>query len=341
MAPVVDKIKVYVIQTDTAGCYYQRLRMPLDALERAYPDEFEVCWSCEPKAGDGPAVVLGQRIMGAGDQPNPGWIDLCENPGILAVYEIDDDIIDLDPGNAVPYSIFTPNRAGTIANIAAADHIISATSNLAAKIGLLRRKSDTMTSYGITVAPNCILDGSIVERNDFGAPTIGWAGSMFHQQDFPPETVEQFARIRDAFPGARWVSIGHNYFGWGSTFGWGPISAYHERLRFVDIGLAPIQHTEFNKSKSWIKALDYMAHGVIPVVERWGQYPELVNDGMTGIVVDDEVENPWVEGLQYLLDLDRTEWASLRSHAYDTAREYQIGNQVHHWAEVFRLAREM
>ncbi len=342
-----SRIKIYPIATDSAGCFYQRLKMPLDALERAYPDEFEVCWHCEAKPGDGDSrsVVLGQRIMGHGAEPDPRWLELCRDPGIFAVYEIDDDILDLDPGNAVPYSLFMPNRLGTAGNIRAADHVIASTPNLGDKLHRYIREG---LADRTTIAPNCVMDGSVVERESGlrDRPiTVAWAGSMFHQQDFTPELVGQLAAVRDHFGDAvRWVSIGHNYFGWGSTFGWGPIETYHQRLNFVDIGIAPILRTPFNDQKSHVKALDYMAHGVVPVVEHWGQYIELMDathseagtlDRYTGLTVR---YGDWTETLsKAIVDLQA---GFFNHHAIaERAREFEISKQVHRWADVFRLAR--
>lgn len=348
-----ERIKIYPWQTDTAGCFYQRLKLPLDALEAAYPDEFEVCWTCEPKAGEGDArsVVLGQRIMGHGTEGDPRWLDYCRNPGILAVIEVDDDILDLDPGNTVPYSIFTPNRLGTMENIYHSNAVIASTGNLAWKIwsGVFEGEGSITAAEGlIYVAPNCVADGSVIEREapaSSGALTIGWAGSMFHQQDFPPSLVEQLAAVRDDHPDVRWLTIGANYLGWGNHIGWGSIENYHAALRHLDIGIAPIARTPFNASKSWIKALDYMAHGVVPVVEHWGQYPELLGyDGRTASTTP---------GWPYVgLSVDIFDWQTyldkaivdLRLGLFDhhaiaeRAREFEISRQVHRWAEVFRKA---
>lgn len=326
-----DPINIYVWATDTAGCFYQRLRMPLDALERAYPDEFRVCWSCEPKS---PGVVIGQRIMGNGTEPDPRWTGYCQTPGLLAVYEIDDDIIDLDPGNTLPYQIFTPNRYGTIGNIAVSDHVIASTPNLATKISDL---GDGTRPDFVTVAPNCIADGFVVDRaQDIRPLTIGWAGSMFHQQDFTPDVVRQLAKVRDAHREVRWVTIGANYLGWGSHFGWGPIDRYHARLPLVDIGIAPLLRSEFNQSKSWIKALDYMSKGVVPVVEDWGQYPELLDvDQRVGLLV---WPDGWAERLSTAIEsFSEFDHAAIAARA----REYEISRQVHIWANVFRKARDL
>lgn len=334
------KIKIYPWATDTAGCFYQRLKMPLDALERYYGSEFEVCWSCEPRSGDGPAVVLGQRIMGNGAEHDARWIGFCADEKIMAVYEIDDDILDIDPANTVPHNIFAPNRAGTLGNIAASDHVIASTANLACKLAR-EIYGQCYGSWAFTVAPNCIKDNSVIERdwprhNDF-RPTIGWAGSMFHQQDFPRSTVVQFDQLAATRPELNWVSIGANYLGRGSTFGWDQIERYHQRLTRLDIGIAPIVPTEFNRSKSWIKVLDYMAHGVIPVASNWGQYPEIIVDGENGHIVAD---GEWLETINGLLDIGQPRLHAMRQAALRTARRHEIGNHVALWADVFRKARE-
>ena len=342
-------IDIYPWATDTAGCFYQRLKLPLDALVRAYPDEFNVCWNCDPHPGDGNAraVVLGQRIMGNGDAPDVQWLSYCEHPGFFAVYEIDDDILDLDPGNAVPYSIFTPNRAGTVRNIVAADYVICATRGLERK--LTDRVTEYQTGEHVSVAPNCVADGSVIERNG-SLPTdrpivVGWAGSMFHQQDFPRETVAQLAAVRDQHPDVAWISVGANYLGWGSSFGWSDIASYHSRLSLFDIGFAPIQRTPFNASKSWIKGLDYMAAGVVPVLEHWGQYPELIG---TDELRDDVVLNyigltTEHHGFDVYLSKAIVDFkAGFFEHnaIAERARQYEISNHIHRWADVFRKAAQ-
>lgn len=340
---VTERVKIYPWATDTAGCFYQRLKMPLDALERLHGDEFEVCWNCEPKA---PGVVIGQRIMGAGAEHDARWLRLCEDPGILAVYEIDDDIIDLDPANSVPYSIFTPNREGTIRNIYHSNRVIASTPNLAAKV-LHDVGYDPPSEFEdwISVAPNCVERVMPAREFDIGKAvgpvTVGWAGSMFHQQDFPPAMLDQLREVAARRPDVRWVSIGADYIRQAvpsaQFFGWGSIAQYHSRLPFIDIGIAPIQRTPFNASKSWIKALDYMAHGVVPVVENWGQYPDLLAFGpMVGLAVDGD----WHVGLSAAINGFRD---GEFDHAAIAARasEFLIDNQVHRWADVFRKAREL
>src|SRR4051812_23188445 len=105
--------RIFVIATDSAGCWWYRLRLPLMALS---PEEFEVVW--EPPfdnwhPGD---IVIGQRIAGR----NTAWLEMCAAEGLETVYDIDDNLLEIDPQNTVPYQIFAPIVGDTSANIAAA-----------------------------------------------------------------------------------------------------------------------------------------------------------------------------------------------------------------------------
>jgi len=113
---------------------------------------------------------------------------------------------------------------------------------------------------------------------------------------------------------------------------------YYRLLTTLDIGIAPLGRTPFNRSKSWIKALDYMAAGVVPVVEDWGQYPELLGwSNRSGVVIGAPASEFWQVGLTAAI-------ADLRNGAFDyaaiaaRAREFEIGRQILSWADVYRQA---
>jgi hypothetical protein len=328
-----DRIRIYPWATDTMGCFYQRLKMPLDALERLHGDEFEVCWTCEPRA---PGVVLGQRIMGHGGTGDERWLAYCRDPSMLAVYEIDDDVLDIDPESPDSYHIWAPHREGTLRNIAWADHVIAATRTLAAKV--LR-----FTDGTVSVAPNCV-EKVLAPRGRPRVPvTIGWGGSWFHEQDFPPSLIDQLRGVAEVHPDVRWTSMGADYLRRvdpkASFFGFGTVQQYHDRLTFIDIGIAPLRRTRFNASRSWIRALDYMANGVVPVVEGWGQYPELLAfSGRTGAIVEEPSD--WFSVLSSAIAEVRDGYFSNGS-IHDRASEYLIDRQVHRWADVFRRARDL
>lgn len=83
-----------------------------------------------------------------------------------------------------------------------------------------------------------------------------------------------------------------------------------------DIGIAPLQDTDFNQSKSDIKFLDYCAINTAGVYSPVGEYPKSVHHTVNGLLVENSVD-AWVEALELLLvqeDLRRAISANARSY---------------------------
>lgn len=329
------RIRVFAIATDAAGCFLYRLHWPLTHLD---PDEFEVSWTGGLPSGTD--VVIGQRLAG----PNQAWLDLCASPNILAVYEIDDDIIDMDPANEIPYSIFAPQRDGTIANIAAADVVTCSTPYLAAKIAA-RWNPRTV------VLPNCLPAKWYDEprRHMRGGPVVvGWAGSMFHAQDFIG-LGEHLAQVTN--PRVVWHTIGADYLSphvpVSRSTGWTTTDHLLAALDF-DIGLAPLNASESNRSKSWAKLLEYGARGIPAIAAATGQYPDWFAEAewptshAPGVLIRSswaaEGVSAWEEAITLLCDDDIR--ARMGAAARAQAERYEISRQVHRWAEVYRRTPE-
>jgi glycosyltransferase involved in cell wall biosynthesis len=67
----------------------------------------------------------------------------------------------------------------------------------------------------------------------------------------------------------------------------GDIERYYAFLQGLDIGLAPLLDTGFNRSRSDVKFLEYAAAGVVPVVQALAPYLGSVADGRTGFLFRD------------------------------------------------------
>jgi len=72
-----------------------------------------------------------------------------------------------------------------------------------------------------------------------------------------------------------------------------------EDLRPMDIGLMPIIDDEFSRGKCGLKALQYMALGIPPVVSPVGVNSEIVQDGVNGLLATTPDE--WKAKLALLL----------------------------------------
>jgi hypothetical protein len=316
----VVKRRVWVIATDSAGCYYYRLHLPLTFLNQ---EEFEVIW----RPGDGERqpgdIVIGQRIAGY----NQAWLDMCADPTITTIYDLDDDLLGIDPGNAVPYSIYAPQVEGTGNNIMAADAVTVSTKKLAEKIG----KLNPNTFY----LPNCVHPRSVQSLLPDRPFTVGWAGSMFHGQDMGglSEQIRNFHRMR---PDTRWHFIGANYSDGAvptSVSPWQSIQGYEATLDF-SVGMAILADTPFNRYKSWIKVLEYASKGIPAVASNVGQYPEFIFHEHNGHLLNNIGELAGT--LEYYADYHYR--AEIGEAALTTARMYTIDRHVTAWEEVYREA---
>lgn len=86
-----------------------------------------------------------------------------------------------------------------------------------------------------------------------------------------------------------------------------------EELSDIDIGIMPLPDTEWAKGKCGLKALQYMALGIPPVVSPVGVNTEIVEDGKNGFLAWEE--EAWVKSLEHLI-----ENASLRKKLGEAAR---------------------
>lgn len=315
------KRRIFVIATDSAGCWWYRLRVPLMALD---PDEFEVIW--EPpfsnwKPGD---IVIGQRIAG----PNSAWQEMCAEPGLTTVYDIDDNLLEIDPQNTVPYRVFAPIVEDTKANIAAAQVVTTSTPKLAEYLRPI--------NPNVAVVPNC-LHSSWVAKIQFPHQEIvvGWAGSPFHNQDFVG-APEQFHEYASREPRARFHMIGAD-----PTAGIVPRSitpftdmlSYWNNLDF-DIGTVFLSDNTQNQCKSWVKVLEYAGRGIPAVAPRMGQYPDFIEHGVNGYLYDDVSEVA-----HYLLALsDDDQRAQMSDAVMGSAIEFTIDRQIRRWEAVYRGA---
>lgn len=312
--------RVFAWQTDTAGCFYYRLYLPLTQL--ATSDEWEATWGSPPHDIFDYDVVIGQRIAGE----NEGWQNLCRDSNVFAVYDLDDDLLNIDPANSVPYSIYAPIRDATQRNIEAADLVTVSTPKLAEYIQTINKN--------VVVLPNCVAPDLPYRplQYAFGALTVGWAGSMFHHQDWHG-MPERLAEFDQRMPYVNFHMIGADYTGGAVSARvspWSPMESYYSSLDF-HVGIAPIMRSPFNERKSWIKLLEYASFGIPAVATNAGQYPEWIEHGWNGYLVDEDRE--WVDFLLALSDDKTRELMSMN--ARKKAREYTINKQIHRWAAAY------
>jgi glycosyltransferase involved in cell wall biosynthesis len=315
-------IRVFGWQTSTAAEHDFRIGLPFPLLD---PTRFETAVGTPGSDIFEYDVVFAHRLAGRSDL----WRHLCANyPDVLCVYDMDDDLLAVDPENTTCYRIFHPLAQETRRNVEAADIVTVSSPVLAERYEKI--------NPNVVVLPQVIPDGMC----DWPRPaedrplTVGWAGSMHKQQDWPgiAEALQRFARIQ---PDVRFRMYGGDYTR-GLLAGRCEFVPFTDPLTYwrslaFDIGIAPLVDTPFNRGKTTTKLLEYGAAGIPTVASAIGQYVEWIDEGVNGWLVRDPSE--W---LPYLIALtDDQHRHALGDAARDKARESEVSKHVHRWESVF------
>jgi glycosyltransferase involved in cell wall biosynthesis len=314
------------------GCGYYRMQLPAENLRRQqfWQTDADVILSSGWAEND---VIVGQRIYmnEEGASPVLNFIKICQDPATIAVFEMDDNLM------ATPES----NPAFEVFSDEAVQQNLKACASMADLVTVSTEPlRDVMLAYNpnVEVVPNFI-DAEMlrVERLRLKLPTIGWAGSSTHSDDF--------AVLGDAIGEAMLMQPkslacimgGEKSYDMGipknrlKRFRW--VSNPRQVSRFTrefDIGIAPLAKNQFNESKSHIKVLEYAALGIPTVASNVTAYNEMVIDGVTGFLVDTPKE--WRDALLTLLNDEELRERMGRA-ARKHASQFTIQRNVHLWSE--------
>ena len=158
--------------------------------------------------------------------------------------------------------------------------------------------------------------------------TIGWAGSPGHFADLlhiaptlqnwlasHPETrlaimTNELARSFFHLPQERFIF--RNF---------GSLEQYLDFLKSLDVGLAPLLPTDYNRGRSDVKFLEYSSQGVPGIYQNLNPYQGIVRDGVHGMLFHS------TKDLATKLDLLYAD-ANLRNRIREQAYEFVHGNRI-------------
>ena len=123
---------------------------------------------------------------------------------------------------------------------------------------------------------------------------VGWGGSLGHLQDLQHIAPALTAWLRhqpnvrleimaDASLAALFAAVPQQQFRAHTA---GSLAHYLAWLATVDIGIAPLLPTPYNRCRSDVKFLEFAAQGAVPVVQRLEPYSSTVREGVTGFLFD-------------------------------------------------------
>ena len=322
---------------DSSGCCWYRCELPAAAL-RSRGHEVTVSNLLTELPGDCD-VVVGQRVCLPG--ASKGWAALSARGAQALIYELDDDLLNVDPSNGPAWDYFSrPDiRANIKRNIQIADAVTCTTEPLAEKVKLL--------NTNVHVIPNFIPE-ELTRRSQFTSRkpagseplTIGWAGGASHAMDWA-QADEQVARFI-----ARTDTSEMHVMGWCPPDLWRRLPTGHRRYspwvdsvpelyRRIDfgVGVIPLRPHVFNQSKSDIKFRELSALGIPSIASDAGPYPSSIRHGETGFLVRRPHE--WGTYLRELLDPNNR--LEMGSRARAAALSWTIEGNIELWESALLL----
>ncbi|HKQ67855.1 MAG TPA: glycosyltransferase [Polyangiaceae bacterium] len=215
----------------------------------------------------------------------------------LSVYELNDDVACLQPWNpAAPFYANPENLALWRRTAASCDAIQFCTPELKRVYDHLHQQTAVFRNH------LSFLDGRAAARSGgeqpAGSLTIGWGGSHGHRDDIAA-VAEPLAAFVERRPDVTLALMSsepiHRLFERLAPHkkrlvGPGSLEDYYRFLDTIDVGIAPLCDTGFNRCRSDVKFLEYALHGVVPVVQRLAPYVDTVDDGRTGYLFRDAGE---------------------------------------------------
>jgi glycosyltransferase involved in cell wall biosynthesis len=224
----------------------------------------------------------------------PAWIEQLLGLRRPLVFDFDDAIYLADTSRANAWSrrLKPVTKVETICHVAR--HVTVGNEFLA------RYAKDRARE--VTVIPSTI-DTDVYQirpRAQNPVPVIGWTGSVT-TMPYLTALAPALKRLREKQEFELRV-IGANIEIEGLAVRCLPWRAETEPddLRALDVGLMPLRDDEWSRGKCGMKALQYMALGIPPVVSPVGVNTTIVRDGVNGFCAGTEEE--WIDRIALLLE---------------------------------------
>lgn len=180
---------------------------------------------------------------------------------------------------------------------------------------------------------------------------VGYQGSSSHIGDFSPTLLAWLAAWLDDGPPAWTLHFWgeHDTTGWpahrvGHTPWQDSVRAYYRSLS-MDAGIGPLQATAFNRCKSSLRAVEYAALGIVPVLSALTPYIDqrtpggigVVDHGETGVLVPAGNVRAWYDAL-WLVCEDIDYRHALSRNAREAARRWTTEANLFRWVDAWNSA---
>lgn len=310
-------VKVLVLVGDQGGCELWRTFLPTAELQRQGFRGIEWGTRDDPNlykiAHLFDAVVLQRLHWPAAERENEyRFFRALHNAGLAVIYEADDDLFTdgfvqrLMNHHGYTREYAEERRECILHTLRSCDGMTVSTQRLAT---IARNYTDkpvkVIANYIDLRWFKKVLKANRRDEKLTGL-TIGWAGGNRPDSDVESMAIA-WARIAERYPHVTFVIQGHHTKVFYDNvpneriamIDWLPVSGYPAGLLNIDIGCCPLGDMPFNRSKTYIKAMEYSVAGAA-VVASPVVYNQLIEHGHDGYIA--ETVDDWEKYLSLLIE---------------------------------------
>jgi glycosyltransferase involved in cell wall biosynthesis len=288
---------------------------------------------------EGADVIISQRVNA---YEGLGLWRRWNTPWTRTVYENDDDIFNITHENVAAYDSY---KEGTELREAVKRYCDTASLITVSTPHLGDMHREMSPGVPVEVLPNYIpkLALDLPHDDRQGRLRIGWMGGASHVRDVE-EAAASVRRFMQRHQDWDMVVAGADYrrsfrvdkrrlfyVPWLHVTN-DPKLFY--RMIDYDIGICPLLDTQFARSKSPIKALEYSARGIPVIASNVEPYRNFIHDGVDGFLVKHPHE--WLNRLELLAN-DEDLRLKMGAAAIENARKHLIEDHWQEWVNAYKM----
>ena len=272
-------------------------------------------------------------------------LEKLKRAGKRIVYDLDDDIFHIPSSNPASRVLGKDEQFAAMACMKLADVVTVTTEPL-------RSMLEQEVGDKVEVIPNALdVDAGWRSLDQIGSPDgkrrIFWSGGATHAADWEI-CINAVRRVMVKYEDVVLVILGFlppvirqrvgtpPFSGRVEYMGYNDPDTYFELVKHVaaDVGIAPLEETQFNQGKSEIKFLEYSLIGMPTVASDTGPYANVIKDGESGRLVGDD-ENEWYTVLCEVLDGSKDDRRDMVREARATVTEmFNIKKEALRWHDI-------
>lgn len=264
-------------------------------------------------------------------------VEISEIHGTKLIYEIDDDLINIDETHP-NFEEFKTKQETIRHLISNADAVTVSTNNLKNMLSEFNEE--------IVVIKNS-MNNCLNEENNSNMKTnvikIGYMGTLTHEKDFELiksaiESIEEETSKNIVFEiigitnenmkQIKRINIPKEYEKYPYFIKWA------KQIVDWDIALAPLANNKINHSKSEIKYLEYSSLGIAGVYSDIGAYSEAIANNINGILIEHNTTEEWKSAILSLIESKDLREKIVKNAREDIQKNYSIDAMVETWSQV-------